>query len=106
MTLGASRTAVGLLRWRCSDTETAQDSQVVGGYRGMKLSCSCGAHPAGITGVRSAVFNADREPRRAGTTGLLGDLPLVVSGIRHVGKEGNELAATPGGIADRSRAAA
>jgi hypothetical protein len=30
--------------------------------------------------------------------GLLGDLPLVVSGIRHVGKEGNELEAHQAGL--------
>jgi hypothetical protein len=40
----------------------------------------------------------DGEPCRANTRGLLGDLPLVVSGIRHVGKEGNELEAHQAGL--------
>jgi hypothetical protein len=40
----------------------------------------------------------DGQPCRPGTRGLLQDLPLVVSGIRHVGKEGNALEAHKAGI--------
>jgi len=40
----------------------------------------------------------DGGPCRASTKGLLGDLPLVVRGIRHVGKEGNELEAHQAGL--------
>jgi DNA polymerase III epsilon subunit-like protein len=40
----------------------------------------------------------DGQPCRPETRGLLHDLPLVVSTIRHVGKEGNELEAHRAGV--------
>ncbi len=41
----------------------------------------------------------DGRPCRPGTRGLLGDLPVTVTGIKHVGKEGNELEAHRAGLA-------
>lgn len=41
---------------------------------------------------------ADGQPCRPETRVLLQDMPLVVSGIRHVGKEGNELEAHQAGL--------
>jgi hypothetical protein len=44
----------------------------------------------------------DGQPCRPETKGLLHDLPLVVSTIRHVGKEGNELEAHQAGLVTES----
>ncbi len=40
----------------------------------------------------------DGRPCRPGTRGLLGDLPVTVTGIKHVGKEGNDLDAHKAGL--------
>ncbi len=40
----------------------------------------------------------DGRPCTAGTRGLLHDLPVLVAGIKHVGKEGNELEAHRAGL--------
>ncbi|HEV2125517.1 MAG TPA: hypothetical protein VGW38_22425 [Chloroflexota bacterium] len=51
----------------------------------------CLVAPAGERHPERKFAGPDGQPCQPGTQGLLQDLPLVVSGVRHVGKEGNEL---------------